>query len=175
MLKWYADTFKLTEREMTAKSLRRIKWLTFFGALAFPVAVVRIYKLIPDSWQTPVHAIYVLLALCCMCLMLTKFVNRFYARDKYLDEWEKTRKHEAMAFAFQVLIYVLGFFGALFVGASFVSDFTFPPFDFLTMAFFTMGTLGLCIFTMLTYLLATTKPIDSMDELTGELSLDDVI
>ena len=56
-----------------------------------------------------------------MCLLawsLTKFMNRFWSRDQYLDEWELKRKHESMAFAFQVMMYSFGAIFTVKYGAS---------------------------------------------------------
>ena len=49
-------------------------------------------------------------------------MNRFWARDKYLDEWEVARKHQAMALGYQITTSMFGVLGAIFIIVSLFSD-----------------------------------------------------
>jgi len=107
MLKWYAETFKLTEKQMTKKALSRLKLLTLISLPATPLFFL--YSL--DKIPTDGEPFYIVLGIVSVIALLTlsfcKFTNRFWARDKYLDEWEVARKHQAMAFTLQLFTYVV--------------------------------------------------------------------
>ncbi|WP_371395468.1 hypothetical protein [Fretibacter rubidus] len=178
MLKWYAETFKLTEKQMTTRALRDIKILTVLSFLAVPIFLAMRTDVIPVALTIPAVLALIFTMGCFFCLCFTKFVNRFWARDKYLDEWERGRKHQSMAFAFQVLLYG---FGTILVGFiigdmfGMVRDIEMPVMGFddfiLILASIFIG--GLMI--MHLYLLATTKPIDEGDTFPDTLAPDEIV
>ena len=178
MLKWYAETFKLTEKQMTAKALRRLWILTGIGLLILPVLLILEFGGLMGPAFIAARVAHFIILIPFLCLVFSKFFNRFWSRDKYLDEWEKERKHEAMAFAFQVLMYVLGaviLFSGLSPVLNYGQDILIPEFDLYTLGLIVMGVMTVGLFTMHIYLLITTKPIDSLDELRADLSIDEVI
>ena len=178
MLKWYAESFKLTEKQMTTKALRRIWVLTGISLLMIPAIFILDFDYLMGTPRLAAHLAYYISFICLVLLVFSKFVNRFWSRDKYLDEWEKERKHQAMAFAFQVLMYILS---AIVMFCTFLPIFNFGQDDImpkLSFSALSIGGIGIMVSGLLimhVYLLVTTKPIDSFDELGSDLSLDEVI
>ena len=178
MLKWYAETFKLTEKQMTGMALRRIWVLTAISLLLVPAILIREIYDPQEASSVLVNTMFYIGLVGFFCLAFTKFMNRFWSRDKYLDEWEKERKHEAMAFAFQIMQYIVMAI-LLIIGFSpifgYGQDILFGEFGHRTLGFIVMGFGAIGIFAMHLYLLVTTKPINSLDELRADLSIDEVI
>ena len=167
MLKWYAETFKLSGRELTSNALRRIKWLTLLSLPALPLVITDVFVEIPNQLEVPYLVVSIISLIAFVCLCFTKFVNRFFARDKYLDEWETTKKHEAMAFAFQVMVYcfsavlVVGVLGDAF---SMFQNVKTRSFDVYEIGVVAAGLMMFAFYTMHFFLLATVKPIDESDK-----------
>ena len=167
MLKWYAETFKLSARELTASAISRIKLLTVLSLPALPLAMVDIFLEIPDHLTIPFWGILIPSLIAFVCLGCTKFVNRFFARDKYLDEWETAKKHQAMAFAFQVIAYSFSavlVFGVLGDAFSIFHNMRTPSFDVYEIGVVAAGLMMFGFYAMHFFLLATVKPIDESDK-----------
>ena len=168
MLKQYADTYKFTAKELTAENLTRLKWLTLLGLPGFPL-IASIHYMDSSITKIALGVLGIVSLICFAIVMLTSFANRFWARDKYLDEWERERKHHAMSFAYQFMAYLLAlpalslFIICLLSDADFISnsDFTFS-FSNLTGAVF--GLMVLMIFIPHIFLLWTVKPVDIKGE-----------
>ena len=178
MLKWYAETFKLTEKQMTAKALRQNWVLTGMSLFLIPAIFILEIGNLTGAALYAVRMAYYISFICLVCLTCTKFLNRFWSRDKYLDEWERGRKHQAMAFTLQALCYLLSVIGLIaFFGSysSYGQGVYLPELDLKSVGAVLISTMAFCFFTTQIYLLVTTKPIDSFDELRNDLSLDDVI
>jgi len=174
MMKWYAETFKISSRELTASALKRIKLLTILSLPAMPLAMTDIFAEIPEHLTMPFLVILIPSLIAFFCLCLTKFVNRFFARDKYLDEWETAKKHEAMAFAFQVMAYsfsVVLVFGVLGDAFSVFQNMKTPSFDIYEVGVVAAGLMIFGFYTMHFFLLATVKPIDESDKDDGLLKV----
>jgi len=163
MLKWYAETFKLSGRQLTSAALGRIKWLTILSLPAMPLAITRVFVEIPNQFELPIHVFFLLSLAAFVCLCCTKFVNRFWARDRYLDEWERARKHQAMAFAFQVMVYsfsIILAFGVLSETFSVFQNVAIRNLDAYEIGVVAAGVLAFGFYVMHFYLLLTVKPID---------------
>ena len=167
MLKWYAETFKLSGRELTASAIKRIKLLTVLSLPALPLTMTSIFLDIPDHLTMPFWVILIPSFIAFVCLGCTKFVNRFFARDKYLDEWETAKKHQAMAFAFQVMAYcfsavlVIGVLGDAF---SIFQNVKTRSFDVYEIGVVAAGLMMFGFYVMHFFLLAIVKPIDESDK-----------
>lgn len=167
MLKWYADTFKLGGAELTETSLKRLKRYTRAGLpclILFPLGMFDILPL----WSRLIVLLLAIVSACFMgAVMTSPFTNRFWARDKYLDEWERGRKHHAMAIGHQVTDYM--FVGLAFIcfGLSFFSKQTLTlDFNLLTSFFFYVVIFMVLVPHM--FLLWTVKPVDAPDEVNAE-------
>lgn len=166
MLKWYAETFKLSGRELTATAIKRIKLLTLLSLPALPLIITDVFLEIPDHLNMPFFFILVPSFMAFVCLCFTKFVNRFFARDKYLDEWETAKKHQAMAFAFQVMLYcfsavlVIGVLGDVF---SIFQNVITRSFDLYEIGVVASGMMMFGFYVMHFFLLTNVKPIDESD------------
>ena len=171
MLKWYAEVFKFSGKELTPKALRRLKILMFLSLPVYPLLAVRLGQF-GDNVDLLLNIIYIIPAFSFFLFALTKFVNRFWSRDQYLDEWERARKHEAMAFAFQVLIYTLSavmLFGVLGDKLGLIKDVQFPPFSLYGIGIIAGGIFIYGFYIMYAYMLFTIKPMveDSPKRKTG--------
>lgn len=166
MLKWYADMFKLSGKELTSAALKRIKWLTVLSLPAMPLIITDVFGGVPDEFAVPYVTIMIISLVSFFCLCFTKFVNRFCVPDRYLDEWEKARKHQAMAFAFQVMCFA--FSAVLIFGV--ISDF-FPIFenvrirslDTYEIGVVAVGVMMFGLYTMHAYLLFKIRPFDEIE------------
>lgn len=108
MLKSIARVFELKETSISKGTLRRILFLMIISLPTWPLVVLDYYKILPENWMGDVaFGLMVLGAIAMICFICTRFVNRFYFPDKYLDEWEIKIKHKSMTFAFMCLIWVL--------------------------------------------------------------------
>lgn len=107
MMKLYADLFELTAESISAKSIRRLRWMAI-GSLPFiPMIVFWIVNGLPKSTLiVPFLLIFVLCAILTVSVLLARLVNRVWSPDKYLDEWEKDLKRRSMTMAFMVVMYV---------------------------------------------------------------------
>lgn len=139
MLKFYADFYRLREKTITRAALRRT---IIFGVLSlpfFPLSMMDMTGRLPDFVPSIVFNLaFLVTGLFTFVFMFSRFVNRFYARDKYLDEWERRIKHESMAFAFQTMLYLV--FALVGIGITLsaqgiVSDDVFDLKDFVMLVF----------------------------------------
>ena len=124
MLNWYAKTFQISEENLTKAGLRRTKIFAGLMLLIVP------FEVINDDWFDNFDSVIfagigALLIVACLigfiALLLSPMVHRFWARDKYLDEWEIEIKRKGMSAGYKVL------FGALVIGlvaSSFLTDFS---------------------------------------------------
>lgn len=106
MLNWYANTFRISEKNITKAGLRRTKILTWLTLMIVPIEVINFYWI-----ESPENAILIsgfgvviIVALFALIgLLLSPLVHRFWARDKYLDEWEIEIKRKGMSAGYKVL------------------------------------------------------------------------
>lgn len=106
MLTILAKQFELTEENTTARALRRTWWMMVLSLPAFLIVVWVSFHGIPTNFISLVFCTLVFLTASfpMMVFLSSRFVNRFYFPDKYLDEWEIRIKHKSIVFAVQVLI-----------------------------------------------------------------------
>ena len=106
MLAKYFEMFEPTERQITAKALRRLKIAAMVALAAVPLIVVD--KLIPLETMHPVaatiiEAAFIISVIGFLFICCSRVFNRVWAPDKYLDESEILRKRESATFAYMVL------------------------------------------------------------------------
>lgn len=117
MFKFLADITKLTEKNMSLSSLRRLRIFVFLSMPLFPLQALISLELLPNfipGWIVGLLIIASIVGL--MFMACSRLVNRFWVRDKYLDEWELRIKHRSMAFGFQVITWVVALFIILSIG-----------------------------------------------------------
>ena len=108
MLKSLARGFEFKETSISKKTLRRILILMVLSLPTWPIMMLDIYGILPDNvFGHAAIALMFIGAISMMCFVCTRFVNRFYFPNKYLDEWEVKIKNESMAFAFMVMAWGL--------------------------------------------------------------------
>lgn len=113
MLNWYANTFRITEKSITKAALRRTKVLTWLALLIVPLEIIIgdwFDELTNGLLITGVVILILVSLIALIGLLLSPLVHRFWARDKYLDEWEIEVKRKGMSAGYKVL------FGALVIG-----------------------------------------------------------
>ena len=167
MLKWFAEIFKLTEKQMTRKALNRLKILTLLSLPAVPLIVLDVFGAFSNSTTVSKLSIFAIPYAAFVAISFSKFVNRFWARDKYLDEWEVARKHQAMAFSLQSTSCIL-ILTSLFLILFDLKE-TKAGIDIGVLSHLQLGTLLLATFIAFLYiahlfLLFTVKPIDDVPD-----------
>ena len=109
MLKAIAKAFEFNESSISKKKLRFILVLMVVSLPTWPLIIMDYYNIFLDNWLGNAAAIMMLVGLISMiCFICTRFVNRFYFPDKYLDEWEVRIKHKSMTFAFMCVVWSFG-------------------------------------------------------------------
>ncbi len=167
MLKWYADTFKLGGAELTAANLKSLKRYTLLGLPCLVLYPLGMFDILP-IWSKLIVLILALISSCFMCVvMMSPFTNRFWARDKYLDEWERGRKHHAMAIGHQMTDYMFAAFAVICFGLAFFGQ------QDVTLSFTLIGSIFIyfVIFMVLVphmFLLWTVKPVEAPDEIDAD-------
>jgi hypothetical protein len=124
MLSWYANTFQISEGNITLSGLRRTRILAWLTLMVVPLDILSggwIDATLPPAleWLAGILVFVSLVAF--IALLFNPLVHRFWARDKYLDEWELDIKRKAMSVGYKTL------FGILFLGlvySSLTSDFS---------------------------------------------------
>jgi len=163
MLKWYADTFKLDAAELTTKNLKRLKLYTILGLPSLPLMAYAFLNGFSDL-KTLIAAILGVILSFFMCVvMMSRFTNRFWARDKYLDEWERGRKHHAMAIGHQVTDYLFVMLAVIFFIAAQFSKQSITL-NFETLASIAMAVVVFMVLVPHIFLLWTVKPVDIKGE-----------
>ena len=106
MLRSIARVFEFKESSISKSTLRRILIFMLISLPAWPLVTLDYYEMLPVNWLGSVSAIVILVGVISMVMFVsTRFVNRFYFPDKYLDEWEIRIKHKSMTFAFMSIIW----------------------------------------------------------------------
>lgn len=116
MFKWLADVTTLTEKDMSATSLKRLQVFTFLSIPLFPLLVIYHLNLLPDfvpGWSVGLGI--AVAAIGFVVLGSSRVANRVWVRDQYLDEWELRIKHRSMAFGFQVIMWTIAGCVILFI------------------------------------------------------------
>lgn len=163
MLKWYADTFKLGGAELTEANLRRLKRLTLAGLPSFILYPLGMSDILPPVSKIITLVLALISAIFFLVVMMSPFTNRFWSRDKYLDEWERGRKRHAMAIGHQVMTYM---FICLAIALFVVSFFTKTTINlsFLTISHGLGGVICCMVLVPHIFLLWTVKPVELTDE-----------
>jgi len=121
MLNWYANTFRISEKNITKAGLLRTKVFAWMMLMIVPL------EMLGSDWIdnpknliiSSLGAVAIVLSLIgWIALLLSPLVHRFWAPDKYLDEWEIEVKRKGMAAGYKVL------FGALVIGLIYSAVFT---------------------------------------------------
>ena len=106
MLKSIARVFEFQDNSVSKSTLRRILILMLISLPTWPLMILDFYDMLPYNWLGAVSAIFIIVgAISMIFFVCTRFVNRFYFPDKYLDEWEIRIKHKSMTFAFMCLVW----------------------------------------------------------------------
>lgn len=173
MLKWYADMFKLTEKQMTKKALNRLKILTLASLPAIPFIILIAFAKTSTEPQAEVSSglenliigLIIISVIALLALCFCKFTNRFWARDKYLDEWEVARKHQAMAFSYQLFCYIIAAFllyFTFFSGRESQKILEFGSVSYHQISVVLFALLMMFLYSAHLFLLFTVKPIDEI-------------
>ena len=110
MLKSIARVFEFKESSISKSTLRRIFIALLLTIPAFPLGIMRMHDLFPNPIIDGIAVVFMTVGLISLCYcMSTRFINRFYFPDKYLDEWEIGVKHKSMAFSFMIMFWVVPF------------------------------------------------------------------
>ena len=159
MLQAYADAFKVSERDLTKKALGKLKLWALLGLPATPLyAVAHFGDLSPEIFRVMILLTFISGAFL-LVTMLSRFTNRFWARDKYLDEWELQRKHHSMAIGFQITDYLLcGIIFLAIILASFVDIEITLSFEHVAMIAFSF--VVFMVYVPLLFLLWSVNPVD---------------
>ena len=108
MLRSIARVFEFKESSISKATLRRITFALLLSIPAFPLTVMRMYDLIPNPMIEGISVFVSIVGVLSLAYcMSTRFINRFYFPDKYLDEWEIEIKHKSMTFSFMIMFWVL--------------------------------------------------------------------
>ena len=157
MLKSLARVFEFKEASISKGTLRRILILMVLSLPAWPIKVLDYHGMLPDNGVGKTAIIAMFIGMVSMLFFVcTRFVNRFYFPDKYLDEWEIRIKHKSMTFAFMVMAWVFAPLILIFVT---MQDLT------LTMSGEAVGLWGLGALLVMVYLqtfhaLLQVRPMD---------------
>ena len=107
MLKTIAKAFEFNEKSISKKKLRLILILMILSTPTWPLLTMNYYGMFKGSGFGGAVSIAIYIGMISMlCFICTRFVNRFYFPDKYLDEWEIKIKHKSMTFAFMVMVWI---------------------------------------------------------------------
>ena len=107
MMKFYADLFELTAESISAKSIRRLRWMTIGSLPYLPMIAYGVLYGLPRGYLALIFILFfVLCSVLTISVLLARIVNRVWSPDKYLDEWEKDLKRKSMTMAFMVVMYL---------------------------------------------------------------------
>lgn len=108
MLNAVAKIFEFNEASVSPKKLRQIFVLMILSLPVWPLLMAGHYGYLPKNGVGVLASVVTVIgAISMLCFVCTRFVNRFYFPDKYLDEWELTIKHKSMSFSFMVLVWIV--------------------------------------------------------------------
>lgn len=110
MFEGFANAFKITERHLTRNYIRRISvlsWIVFLSLLLEMIDVDWAFDQAPVF--VPIALVIALLVVIAALIMLlcSPLVMRFWARDKFLDEWELDVKRRGMKSGYTVLLFTM--------------------------------------------------------------------
>ena len=106
MLKTFARAVEFNEKSISKKKLRYILILLIASLPTLPLGMLHFFGLLPDNMLGTLGYIgFIAGALAFLGFVFTRFANRFYLPDKYLDEWEIQVKHKSMAFAVMAMFW----------------------------------------------------------------------
>jgi len=165
MFKWYAEFFKMTEKQMTRKSLNRLKLITLIAVPAAPLIILDAFGTFSSMSGEVKFAMMIVPIIAFLIVSFSKFANRFLVPNRFLDEWEIARKQEAMAFSYQCLIYTSMAAMLFCMAYSYVNKaegIQFGPIGFAETTFIMLGIFTLLLYIVHIYLLFTVKPIDDI-------------
>lgn len=107
MFKFYAELFELTAESISQKSIRRLRWLTIGSLPYLPMVMYLTLNGLPRSHAAlPFILVFILCSSVTFTVLMSRIVNRVWALNKYLDEWERDIKQKSMTTAFMAMMYV---------------------------------------------------------------------
>lgn len=110
MLKGYASAFEIAERHLTRKYIQRvsiISWIVFLSLFLEFIDIDWVFEDAPAIVAIGLVVILLLFLIAVIMLLCSPLVMRFWARDKYLDEWELDIKRRGMKSGYTVLLFTL--------------------------------------------------------------------
>jgi hypothetical protein len=171
MFKFYSDLFRFKESTLSRASIRRL-WILL--GLSLPFVPLLLLLRLNLATELPAleaihsavdgrvgYSIFVVSFLAWVVLLSTRGMNRFWARDRYLDEWEVQTKRASMTFAFQVISYL---WAALFLIVLIIQNFS--PNDGVGISLLTISVtaLFLSIYAQIFFLLTKLRVMDETNE-----------
>lgn len=106
MMKFYADCTELSERDISAKSMKRLRFLTYLSLPFTPFVGMLDSGFVVDSpLEIPLVILFLISCVALIVLAFSKLLNRVWVRDQYLDEWELQMKHRTLAFVLQLVVW----------------------------------------------------------------------
>ena len=163
MLQAYARWSELTEDSLSPSGLTRV-WIFMFGSLPIltdlVLSVMGMNVAFIGGGSIASKVIWLASGACLIGFVASRLVNRFWARDRYLDEWEVTLKRESMTFAFQLTLYLLSalFVGLIVFGSAYGSGVTKPYAVPLIAGIVIAG-----LYVQTAYVLLRTRPVEAED------------
>jgi len=110
MLRGYASAFEITERHLTRKYIQRISilsWIIFLSLLLDFIDSDWAFDSAPAIVSIALTIALFVFIVATIMLLCSPLVMRFWARDKYLDEWELDVKRRGMKSGYTVLLFAL--------------------------------------------------------------------
>ena len=167
MLNWYVKTFELQERHMTKSYIRRtsiLSWILFVALLLDPAIIDWIAELYGELWVDLLLVLVLIPLIALFMIGVSPLVHRFWAPDKYLDEWELDVKRRGMAAGYKVLALAL-LISLVYLGTQMdYLESTKPAVSIERLVSFVFGFLVIAFFAQIQAQLRRIKPID-VDEL----------
>ena len=115
MMKFYDDLTELNSKDVSAKSLKRLRTLTYFSLPFTPIlGMMETEFMFGSVLAIPLLIVFLVSIVAMGILGFSKLSNRVWVRDKYLESWELKMKHRSLAYSLQVMVWTA--IGAMLVG-----------------------------------------------------------
>ena len=157
MLRILARAFEFKQTSISKNKLRWILIMMVLSLPVWPLMMLDFYDVLPSGWVSQAAFVMIIAGLISMGgFVCTRFVNRFYFTDKYLDEWEVRIKHKSMTFAFMAMMWVVAPMSLILIGTQ---DYSFNL-SGLELSLWLLGFVLILLYLQTFHALWQVRPID---------------
>lgn len=167
MFNFIFDRFKVSEKDLTAKSLNRLRLFSTAILFAVPAFTVGAYSDASENISRILYPLLTIIVVGLLVLVGTNTITMTLSRtDKNLDEWEINLKRKAESFSYRFMMFIGLFFliCSVFLPDQHWQEFVQPNINMDSIYYFGLNLMVPFVILPIAYTAWTQKPLEQLPE-----------